>query len=614
MLDQTALLSPLDPADLPLAVDAFLPDPATLVAEWADLRGDAGLGPVLGRFGASPADLLATPASARAGLLAVAMGRGFYHHELRVRLPMPEELAPEAAVWGGSTVPSWQDGVLAEPKYFSFCQDDPHSAMNPNHRGKWRGHELLHGVVGFCWHPAITRFELYLGARIAEILPVVHWYALDELYRPRCHAHAGRLPPRESCPACERLAAAAPFWDRDRAPLRPQARAWAERARDHLALEWDAILAELHTGQRHRTRPLPGDSDTQVDGSRDAEGYLLGHWNRLTAWSFGAWVERFLVPGVDYADTVDAMARRLASTCHALTSGPLSVDLARADRLARRKLLQDLGYRLLLLVEHTGEGGPVERTLLPQVDALAGAAADLIAGEEAALDTVSVDSVVEDALAAVDTVAMHLPEGLAAAAGALGYRWCLREAAVDGGLDQLVDGLDDALPDSFGGMPDREEVAWRFADSDAFDGTGSLAARFLAWWEAEGGPDLDALRFEATLRDLPRRDPEAELFAVLPPEDVALQPPALRANQTLRRAWIHPSVLGDDIAAIREDTDGRVEIAVAWLGGEPHIVLLDDALAEGLDSLGAGHALDPALARRLLEVGLAVWWGPPGSG
>ncbi|RME24816.1 MAG: hypothetical protein D6798_10335, partial [Deltaproteobacteria bacterium] len=482
MLKQPDLLPPLDPDDLPSSVDAFLPDPAALAAAWAALPGDPGLGRVLGRFGAPPADLLATPASARAGLLAVAIGRGLTHHELRVRLPMPDGLAPEAAVWGGGTVPTWQAGVLAEPKYFSFFQDEPHSAMRPNHRGKWRAHELLHGVVGFFWHPSLTRFELYLGARIAELLPVVHWYALDEMYRVRCRVHAGRLPPKERCAACEALAVAAPFWERDRERARGEAESWARRAREHLAMDWAAILAELSTGRRHPTRPLPGDSEIQVDGSRDAEGYLLGHWNRLTAWSFGAWVERFLVPGIDHADSVEALAGRLARTCHALTGGAIDLDLARADRLARRRVLQDLGYRLLLLVEHTDAGGAVERSLLPQVDMLAGVAAELLEGS--ALD---IDAAVEEALAAVDSVAEHLPAGLAAAVGALGTRWCLRQAAIDGGLDQLVDGLDDALPEGFGGLPDREEVAWRFADSDAFDRTGSLAARFLAWWEAEGG-------------------------------------------------------------------------------------------------------------------------------
>ncbi len=612
MFDMPELLSPLAPG-LPLDVGRFLPDPDALAGAWAAL--EPGDGAALTVPGCPPHELLATPAAARAGLLAARIGRGFSHHELRVRLPMPDGLEPEQAVWEGGTVPSWQRGVLAEPKYFSFFLDGPHSPFNPNHRGKWRSHELLHGVVGFCWHPGLTRFELYLGARIAELLPVVHWYGLDEMFRPRCPLHVDAGPPRHTCPACED-AARTPFWAQDRQAGLPAARAWAEQSRDHLQLEWQAILDELDGGERVSTRPRLRCGDATVDGSSDAEGYLLGHWNRLTAWSFGAWVERFLQPGIDHEPGPQALALRMARTLHAMTSGRINVDPVRQQRLADRRLLQDLGYRLLLLIEPSDSGGPVESGLLPQVDALAQACAGLLDDNDAA-SVRDIQPLVEAALKTVDRLADHLPPGQAAAVGALGYRWRLRAACLDAGLEQVVAGLDDALPASFAELPDREEVAWRFVDSTHFDGVGSLAARFAAWWQAEDGPDLDAMRLEAALRDLPARDHDAELFTVLPDDDQLAQglvvPPRLRLNGSLRRLWVDPEVLGPgEEGTDRLDELGRVELALAWLGPEAGILELDQALADAIDAIDAGRAPDADAAHRLLEAGVAAWWPAPG--
>ena len=61
------------------------------------------------------------------------------------------------------------------------------------HRRKWRPHELLHGAVGFFWREDASRFETYVGARLNELLPVVHWYGLDEIFRPRCERHTGEV-------------------------------------------------------------------------------------------------------------------------------------------------------------------------------------------------------------------------------------------------------------------------------------------------------------------------------------------------------------------------------------------------------------------------------------
>ena len=601
MPDLPRLLPDLAPGEVPESVDRLLPPAEALVDALAEARPGPGLGAALAELSCPLSDLLATPAAARAGLLALRIGRAFSHHELRVRLPMPPDLEPEVAVWGGGTVPTWQDGVLAEPKYFSFFQDDPHSPFNPNHRAKWRSHELLHGVAGWCWHPALTRFEACVGARLGELVPIIHWYGLDELFRPHCPRHRGQPPGRELCRACEE-AGQRPFWEVDRPALREEALATARRTQEHLATEWAACLAELETG-RPVACPRPG-----LDSKSDAEGYLLGHWNRLTAWSFGAWVERFCVPGVDHEVDPIALAARAARTCHALVSGPIAIDLERTRRLRARRALQDLGYRALLVLEHAGEG-PVEDALLPEIDALAEAASAL----EAPGDPARAVAAMQRLLAAVDRVADRIPGELAAAVGALGMRFMLAEAQVDAGLDQLLEGLGDALPDSWAAMRDPEDTAWRFATSSAFDRPGSLGARFAAWWTEEEGADADLVSLEALVRDLPRRDDEAELFAVVPDAPVLPGQGVCRLNHTLRRAWLAEDVLDpeDLVDNDRRDGQGRVEVAVAWLDGSPRVLVLDQALAMALRQVEAGRVAATGPLARLVEVGLVVTWPAP---
>ena len=601
LLDLPDLLPALAPGEVPADPTRLLPAPEVLVDALSRAAPGAGLVPVLSELGCPAVDLLATPAAARAGLLAARIGRAFTHHELRVRLPMPVELAPEVAVWAGGTVPTWQDGVLAEPKYFSFFQDDPHSPFNPNHRAKWRSHELLHGVAGWCWHPGLTRFELYLGGRLAELVPIIHWYGLDELFRPHCARHVGQPPSRELCRDCE-AAGQRPFWEVDRAALRGEALETAARASEHLATEWAACLDELERGRPVRT-PRPG-----LDASSDAEGYLLGHWNRLTAWSFGAWVERFCVAGVDHETDAVALAARVARTCHDLCSGPISVDPARMRRLRARKALQDLGYRALLLLEHAGEG-PAEDALLPEIDALAEVAEGLRTGGGPEDATRAMGRL----LAAADAASAHLPGELLGTLGAMGLRWLAAEAQVDAGLDQVLDGLADALPDSWAAMREPEDTAWRFVASPAFDRAGSLGARFADWWAEEGGADADLVALEALVRDLPRRDDEAELFAVVPDAPVPPGQGVCRHNSTLRRAWLAEDVLDpEDLEGCdRGDDQGRVEVAVAWLAGEPRVLVLDEALAAALEDVAEGRLAQAQPLARLIDAGLVVTWPAP---
>ena len=160
-------------------------------------------------LGVPPRELTTTPISLRIAIAAAAEGRAFVHHELRHPLPVAEELLPELDV--GDPEVGWTAGMLVAPKYFSAFLDAPLPTYDPNHRTKWRAHELLHRLARFVWRPEITRFEAYLGSRLSELLPVVHWYGLDEIRRGKCAAHRGVVLHHEVCEACE--AAARSFWE-----------------------------------------------------------------------------------------------------------------------------------------------------------------------------------------------------------------------------------------------------------------------------------------------------------------------------------------------------------------------------------------------------------------
>ena len=147
-------------------------------------------------------ELLQSPISAKIAVMGFNDGRVFHHHEGRGIIPVHPSRAPDFE----SADVEWSQGRLVLPKYASFALESASPPFNPNHRCKWRPHELLHSLCRFYWRPDMTRFEAYIGARLSELLPVVHWYGLDELYRRRCPIHVGQVLYRDFCPECESLA------------------------------------------------------------------------------------------------------------------------------------------------------------------------------------------------------------------------------------------------------------------------------------------------------------------------------------------------------------------------------------------------------------------------
>lgn len=614
------------------SAESWFPQPEAIV-ELAMATAEAGeprgLVAVLGGMGAPVLDLVVTPLSARAAVLGAQCGRAFYHHELRARVEMPAGLEPEISVWGAGTVPEWRAGILEEPKYFSFFQDAPLVAYNPNHRGKWRAHEILHGAQGFFWHPRMTRFEFYLGARVNELLPVVHWYGLDEILRPHVPELIGREPDATFSAACEALAV--PYWAHDaawRASMLDAALIGARRAREHYLSEWRAVVDELERGERQSA------ARGRLDASSDAVGYLRGHWNRVTAWSFGAWVETFLVDGVDYHERLDGYIEHCARVAHELLGGELSVTQARFEHQRARRVLQDLGYRVFLALEHLEEGSEDaalgERMLMPLVEAAGRLCSDLL--DDGSL-VAEVPVRVGELFDALDSLRSVFPGELVGAVRALGYGWRDVERATDrprafwalAARKQLCDGLASACPETWTALEGTgSELALRFAaDATAFDAPSPLATRFAAWLETQAEVP-DALReqaaFEAWAGAAPRQDDEAELFATVPDtvQELGRRTGRLRAQKTLRRARF-----GDDlVAALTGEPAQSRELAGVLVEGELRLMLLDEAASHVLDALaertidgtdvpgwldnGTGEAL-----MRLIEHGFVVWLPRP---
>lgn len=568
-----------------MLVDAIAAASAT-PPDAASLAGIASLG-------APPLGFTATLLSARIGLMSLLDGIGFVHHELRRRVPFPESLGPELAVWDGQSVPEWRDGVLESPKYFSFFLDTALPAYNPNHRSKWRPHEALHGLVSFFWRPDMTRFEAYVSARISELLPVTHWYGYDEIFRMRCPKHIGRLLYRDTCPACDRLTQ--PYWQAplDHPKLQAQSIAAAERAAHYLTTELAAIAEEIATGRRVVTH------HPRLDGSSDAEGYLLGHYNRITAWSFGATVEHFLVAGEDYAETVSGLRDRLVSVHDRLLSAPLALDTAGAMRRRMRRQLRDLGYRTFVALEWLEEGSAAEDTLMPAIEAAAELSADLLSPGS---DPADGHALIADWLARFASCADQFPPEVAAPFAGLAHPGWPDDRFISAGLPQLMEGLGSALPNH----TPAEAVVTTFARSPAFQAEGTLRARYGPWC----GDDL--AWFNGWLHDLPHRDKDAELFAVLPDDDEPVLPSSVRLNQTLRRqafpAAVVAAVLDEDAAGPDfQQEDGTVEVAAVWWEGGPRIVPLDDETRAALDAIAAGEVLAADALAPLLAATVAVY-------
>lgn len=581
-------------------------DPETLVDA---IAGEMASGPRPGlvalaeSMGVPSQDCVGTVMSARAMLMAAARGRAFYHHELRGRLPMPPHLFPEVDVWESGTVPIWEDGVLVEPKYFSFRQDAPFAAYNPIHRRKWRAHELLHGAVGFFWRRDASRFETYIGARLNELLPVVHWYGLDEMYRARCEEHRGRVLHREFCPRCED--ALRPYWETE-PMLRDEAIRHAQHAKAHFLREIDACRLEIATGEVHAT------PTGRLDASSDSVGYLYGHWPRVNAWSFRTWAELFLREGFDYFADLSVYADRVEACAARLVGGVAVTTMLRFDALRQRRLLQDLGYRALLALEWMDPDSPssqaVDRTVMGALERCSAAVNDLVDSEDARWEA---EDALQGLLEVLRDVHEAFPPSVSDALLALGTTFWDAGRDPEWEIGSIAEGISQGAPLAADQLDAGHVQA--FLHSAHFGRKGRLVGRFAGYLrqEADAGNDsldmlTDLVELEAWASNDPRRDEDGERFgqAIADLEHVVGE--QLRLNATYRRATFGVEAVAELANAnFRSD---QVDLAAAYWRGELHIVVVDETIDEVIRAVQAGQKPDNEDALlELIEAGLILW-------
>ena len=329
---------------------------------------------------------------------------------------------------------------------------------------------------------------------------------------------------------------------------------------------------------------------------------LKGHHNRLTAWSFGATVEHFLVPGIDYQDTVAGLRDNMLAVQAALLHDDLSFDAGAAERRYMRRVLRDLGYRTFVALEWLDEGSAAEDGLMPIVEAASELSHALLS---AGTDPGQGVPLVHDWLARFAAHADAFPPEVAAAFPGLALPDWPDSRFLDAGVPQVLDGIRSALPNH---TPAPEHVR-AFAASPAFRAAGTLRRRYGPW------SGDDRAWFNGWLHDLPHRDTDAELFATLPEPGAPVAAAALRLNKTLRRqafpAALVVAMLDADAAEapfLRED--GTVEVAAVWWDNAPRIIPLDAETAAAISAIAAGQDLDPESLAPLLDAGVAIYLPP----
>ena len=355
-----------------------------------------------------------------------------------------------------------------------------------------------------------------------------------------------------------------------------------------------------------------------LDASSDAIAYVQGHWNRLTSWSFGAWIELFGRDGIDYASTPDALLGRVAPLLADLCDPAESLarlsgddDAPKRARRRERQRLRDLSARVLVAIERA-DADDVEASLWPALERCA-AHCDALweserGGEVESGGTVSAWEELGHALAACSGLDEATRRGLMATGfmGPLPGRGNASSVASDAGLRQLRHGASSGLPDTCNDLP--LELVAAFAASPEFSGVGELRGRLLAWVEGGGAralsglEDLDprfvdlaeweaSVRLEHFLRARPHEDTEHRHFAVLP-ED-APDPGEVRLHRTLRRERF-PTEVVESLMGWPATAEAERSLVRIFVDGQPRVIEADADVDAVLDAILAGEAVDPA--------------------
>ena len=281
--------------------------------------------------GLPPHELTRSPAAEAVGLLAARDGLLLAHFEHRAPV-----LAEEEPVWVG--------GVLPESKYGSFWHELPIGSFHPGHRAKWGAHELCHALIGAAWWPGASPLELATAGRLAELVPVVLWYFLDEVGLRRCPRHGEPLF-RTFCPDCEAAARRGPRAV-DASAEHPADRGWVELADRYLERELAAVARTRRLGRT--VHHVWGSLDLASDGL----AYIAHHRARLESPAFRRWAERFFRPSHAGHSSLEALEHRVVEVVRGIAEGaPVAPWVGDPEEGRRRWVAMDLAARLSMVAD-----------------------------------------------------------------------------------------------------------------------------------------------------------------------------------------------------------------------------------------------------------------------
>ncbi len=267
-------------------------------------------------------EVIASPFGLRAIALGVELGVAAVHRETRSII--------HSEGWSyGVEDPDhgrWDRGSLHVGKYQSFQADAPFASFDPQHVAKWGPHEMLHRAVGFFFRDDMSKFELYLGARLNELLPVVTWYGHDQL---------ARLDDDDFDRARAQRAVGlgdVKWWTESEDKLRVRVRHTLHHLRAgiaHFEHELDVINEELGTRRRISSpRFVPG---AKLDAASDATAYVVGHWARMNVPAVRAVLER-----VPHLSSIPALRERVETVHDRLLFGAIDIGTTRRVRAIRQ--------------------------------------------------------------------------------------------------------------------------------------------------------------------------------------------------------------------------------------------------------------------------------------
>ena len=326
---------------------------------------DAALPALAASHRVDPGELVASPFGLRACALGIAVGASVSHIERRrvafwraELRPLANADDPQASLDAGVADPDngcWRDGVLLQGRYQDFALEAPHASFDPNNSARWTPHELLHRAVGFAYRPDASRFWIAIGARLAELLPVVHWYGPDQMARLD-----GAIFDRQSdATQVEARMADVAWWQAAATPnglaaLRDQIEAsvdWLGRGARHLEAELAACREALACGRWRSLRGDPAIVDGELDAATDAQAYALAHHRRLRDPIVEAALLAHTQEGVERFSDLAAFADHVERCFDALIFGTIELVPTEVERRRRARAKWDAA----LLAAVTGE-------------------------------------------------------------------------------------------------------------------------------------------------------------------------------------------------------------------------------------------------------------------